>query len=71
MWKYRVGTALDKLSYVNDIQDDTETRSDLFKKIQITGEVNTATPGTYELTYYVVDNQGNSSNGAILTVVVK
>lgn len=66
-----VGTALDKLSYVKDIQDDTETRSDLFKKIQITGDVNTATPGTYELTYYVVDNQGNSSNGAILTVVVK
>ena len=58
-------------SYVKDIQDDTETRSDLFKKIQITGDVNTATPGTYELTYYVVDNQGNSSNGAILTVVVK
>lgn len=66
-----VGTALNKLSYVKDIQDDTETTSDLFKKIQITGDVNTATPGTYELTYYVVDNQGNSSNGAILTVVVK
>ena len=66
-----VGTVLDKLSYVKDIQDDTETTSDLFKKIQITGDVNTATPGTYELTYYVVDNQGNSSNGAILTVVVK
>ena len=65
------GTVLDKLSYVKDIQDDTETTSDLFKKIQITGDVNTATPGTYELTYYVVDNQGNSSNGAILTVVVK
>lgn len=66
-----VGTTLDKLSYVRDIQDDTETTSDLFKKIQITGDVNTATPGTYELTYYVVDDQGNISNGAILTVVVK
>lgn len=66
-----VGTTLDQLSYVKDIQDDTETTSDLFKKIQISGEVNTAVPGTYELTYYVVDNQGNSSNGAELTVVVK
>lgn len=66
-----VGTTLDKLSYVKDIQDDTETTSELFKKIQITGDVNTATPGTYELTYYVVDNSGNSSNGAVLTVVVK
>ena len=45
--------------------------SDLFKRIQITGDVNTAAPGTYELTYYVVDNSGNSSNGAVLTIVVK
>ena len=41
------------------------------KGIQITGDVNTAAPGTYELTYYVVDNSGNSSNGAVLTIVVK
>lgn len=27
-----VGTTLDKLSYVKDIQDDTESTSDLFKK---------------------------------------
>ena len=54
-----------------DIQDDTESTSDLFKRIQITGDVNTAAPGTYELTYYVVDNSGNSSNGAVLTIVVK
>ena len=66
-----VGTTLDKLSYVKDIQDDTETTDELFKKIQITGDVNTAAAGNYELTYYVVDNQGNSSNGAVLTVVVK
>ena len=60
-----VGTVLDKLSYVKDIQDD------VFKKIQITGDVNTGAAGTYELTYYVVDSNGNSSNGAVLTVVVK
>lgn len=66
-----VGTTLDKLSYVKDIQDDTELTSELYKKIQISGDVDTNTPGTYELTYYVVDNSGNSSNGAVLTVVVK
>ena len=43
----------------------------IFSKKSITGDVNTAAPGTYELTYYVVDNSGNSSNGAVLTVVVK
>ena len=41
------------------------------KGYQITGDVNTAVPGTYELTYFVVDNSGNSSNGAVLTIVVK
>ena len=66
-----VGTVLDTLSYVKDIQDDVDTTSDLFKKIQITGDVNTGAAGTYELTYYVVDSNGNSSNGAVLTVVVK
>lgn len=66
-----VGTTLDKLSYVKDIQDDTQSRSDLFRVIQIDGNVNTNVPGTYELTYYVVDNSGNSSNGAVLTIVVK
>lgn len=66
-----VGTVLDKLSYVKDIQDDVDTTSNLFKKIQITGDVNTGAAGTYELTYYVVDSNGNSSNGAVLTVVVK
>ena len=59
------------LSYVKDIQDDTQSRSDLFRVIQIDGNVNTNVPGTYELTYYVVDNSGNSSNGAVLTIVVK
>ena len=66
-----VGTVLDKLSYVKDIQDDVDITSALFKKIQITGDVNTGAAGTYELTYYVVDSNGNSSNGAVLTVVVK
>ena len=66
-----VGTVLDKLSYVKDIQDDVDATSNLFKKIQITGDVNTGAAGTYELTYYVVDSNGNSSNGAVLTVVVK
>ena len=65
------GTQLDKLSYVKDIQDDKDQASDLYRKIQITGDVDVNTPGTYELTYYVVDSNGNASNGAVLTVVVK
>ena len=65
------GTQLDQLSYVKSIEDDKDQSSDLYRKIQITGNVDVNTPGTYELTYYVVDSNGNASNGAVLTVVVK
>lgn len=65
------GTSIDKLSYVKNIEDDTDATSELYRKIQITGNVDVNTPGTYELTYYVVDSAGNSSNGAVLTVVVE
>ena len=64
------GTQIDKLSYVKDIEDDKDSTSDLYRKIQITGNVDVNTPGTYELTYYVVDSNGNASNGAVLTIVV-
>ena len=65
------GTQIDRLSYVKDIQDDKDQTNDLYHKIQITGTVDVYTPGTYELTYYVVDSNGNASNGAVLTIVVK
>jgi lipopolysaccharide export LptBFGC system permease protein LptF len=66
-----VGTAFDSLSYVSDIQDDVDSTYDLYRKIQIEGSVDVNTPGTYEVTYYVVDTTGNVSNGAVLTVVVQ
>lgn len=69
--KVNRGTPINQLSYVKDIQDDVDASNDLFRKIQITGTVDVNTPGTYELTYYVVDSNGNSSNGAVLTVVVE
>ena len=65
------GTSLDRLSFVRDIQDDSENQSDLFRRIQIDGDVDIYTPGNYELIYYVVDNDGNTSNQAVLSVVVQ
>ena len=65
------GTQIDRLSYVKDIEDDVDQTNELYRKIQITGTVDVYTPGTYELTYYVVDSNGNASNGAVLTIVVK
>ena len=66
-----VGTAMNQLNYVESIEDDADDVSELYKYIIISGGVNTNVPGTYELSYYVIDSDGNSSNSAVLTVVVK
>ncbi|MBU5481904.1 immunoglobulin-like domain-containing protein [Blautia sp. MSJ-19] len=66
-----VGTSVDLLSYVDNITDDVDDPYALWRKIQITGEVNSAIPGTYKCTYYVIDSQNNISNNAVLTVIVE
>lgn len=65
------GTSIDKLSFVSDIQDNNDSTNDLYRKIQILGDVDIYTPGTYEITYYVIDSVGNMSNEAVLTIVVQ
>lgn len=52
-------------------KDDTDNVSELWRRIQINGQVNTYTPGTYTCSYYVVDSAGNMSNTAELTVIVQ
>lgn len=74
-----VGTTIDAVSYVKDIIDESENFYELSKKIQIYDSngnqpgVNISFPaaGTYEYTFFVVDNQSNASNSAKLTVVAK
>lgn len=65
------GAELDRLGYVKDIVDDKDSRDELFQGIQISGEVDTNTPGEYALSYHVVDSDGNQSNAAQLKVIVK
>lgn len=69
--KIPVGTTVDLLSYVSEIRDEADDVNELWRKIQITGEVNSTVPGTYKCTYYVIDSQNNISNNAVLTVVVE
>ena len=66
-----VGSSVDLLSNVKEIKDDTDNVSELWRRIQINGQVNTYTPGTYTCSYYVVDSAGNMSNTAELTVIVQ
>lgn len=65
------GTSINRLIYVQDITDDQDDRNALYRGIQIAGEVDTTTPGEYELIYHVVDSDGNRSNEAKLTVIVR
>lgn len=65
------GDDLNRLEYVENIEDAKDDRDRLYRQIQVDGEVDTNTPGEYELTYYVVDSDGNRSNNAVLTVTVK
>lgn len=66
-----VGGTFSQLSYIENITDDKDARETLYQRIMINGSVNTAAAGTYELTYWVTDTDGNSSNQAKLAVTVQ
>ena len=51
--------------------DDVDSQETLFNEIEIDGDVDTAVPGDYTLTYHVTDSDGNRSNAAVLTVHVQ
>ena len=70
MLSISAGSDFNQLSYVDSITDDVDTSDFLFTQIQIVGTVDTATPGTYSLTYYVYDSDGNISNEDVLEVTV-
>ena len=66
------GESVNRIEYVEDIEDDKDDRNELWRSIQIAGdELDTDTPGTYEMIYYVIDSDGNRSNEATLTITVE
>ena len=66
------GKSVNRIEYVESIEDDKDDENDLWRSIQIAGdELDTDTPGTYELIYYVIDSDGNRSNEARLTITVE
>ncbi len=66
-----VGSEWHYYNYISDIVDDIDSKSRLSGAIQLDGEVDTSTPGTYKVTYHVTDSNGNVSNYATLTVTVE
>lgn len=66
------GESVNRISFVESITDDEDSRESLWRNIQITGDaLDVNTSGTYELIYYVNDSDGNKSNEAKLTVTVR
>lgn len=67
----RVGESFSVISAVEDITDDVDSRSDLFRRIRVHGDYNLQVAGTYQLEYIVSDYQGHDSLPKILTLIVK
>ena len=49
-------------AYIASVTDDKDSQDELFRNITIEGDYSTNRAGTYPLTIYVTDSDGNSSN---------
>ena len=67
----KVGEKFDKLSVVKDAVDDKDDRNTLFQHIHADGNVNTKKAGTYQITYYVNDSNGHTSDPIVFTLTVQ
>lgn len=65
------GSEFDPLSAVKGVADTYDDADTLSQQISIEGEYDTNTPGDYELSYYVTDSDGNTSEVKTLTLTVK
>lgn len=65
------GANFSVISPVADITDDKDDRSYLFRRIRVSGDYSTQTPGQYTLQYTVTDSEGNQSVPQSLTLIVK
>lgn len=66
----QVGASFQYVDYIESISDDKDEINELYRKIYLTGEVNTSQAGNYEISYYVTDSDKNQSNIEKLTVTV-
>lgn len=65
-----VGASFQYMDYIENIVDDEDDTSTLYRQIRLVGEVDTSQPGEYEISYYVTDSNHNESNIEKLTVTV-
>lgn len=66
-----VGDEFYYMDYIDTAVDDKDTLSYLYRHVSLAGdEVDTSTPGNYEIQYYCTDSDDNNSNIAKLMVRV-
>ena len=64
------GGPFDPLSYVQGVVDDVDTADVLSASIAVEGAYDISKPGSYQLTYFVMDSAGNQSDPQVLTLTV-
>lgn len=57
-------------NYIDSITDDKDSQDDLFRRLNVNGDYDTNTPGTYQIRIFAVDTDGNRSNEVTLTLHV-
>jgi hypothetical protein len=67
----KVGESFEPLGMVKGVADDADDESTLYSDIYISGEYDVNTPGSYELSYYVMDSDGNISDAKQFTLTVE
>ena len=65
------GSSFSALSMVKDVVDDKDDKDTLYKQLHVDGTYDTTKSGTYELTYYVQDSDGNTSDPITFTLTVQ
>lgn len=65
------GETFDRLSVVKDAVDDKDDRNTLYQHIHADGKFDTKKAGTYQLTYYVNDSDGHTSDPITFTLTVQ
>lgn len=65
------GTNFSPLSMVKDVVDDKDDKDTLYRQLHVDGTYDTTRSGTYEITYYVQDSDGNTSDPITFTLTVQ
>jgi hypothetical protein len=65
------GASFNIMRYVDELQDDKDTKDELSRRVSVSGEANTSVAGTYQLEVFCTDSDGNRSNTAEFILTVK